>query len=147
MELNQKMLAGLPVPHDDGSFISEKVSRVVEVVREYNPNIDVRWIRPSDRDNNEPAFAIVDATPGHLEYVIFYVQDESEFDGRILERLYQNDAAKHGNLLSELDARNAAVKAIQDNLHKERLEESKDLAYHILKSPKHTYKHDGVTYE
>lgn len=147
MDLSQEMLANLPVPHDDGSFISEKVSRIAEVIRDYDANIDVRWVRPADRRDGEPAFAIVHAAPGQLEYVIFYVQDEADFDGRILERLYQNDAAKHGNILSEVDARNAAVKAIQSNLHKERLEEAKDLAYHILKSPKHTYKHDGMVYE
>lgn len=146
MKFDDAMIANLPVPHDDGSFISEKVSRIAELVREYDHNIDVRWVRPQDRDPGDPAFAIVDATPGKQEYVIFYVQDESEFDGRVLERLYQTDAAKHGNMLNEIEARNAAVKAIQEKLHKERLEEAHDLAYHILKSNKHAYKHDGITY-
>lgn len=147
MSLDQNFLADLPIPHDDGSFISAKVSRIAELVRDYDPNIDVRWVRPQDRSPGDPAFAIVDASPGRPEYVIFYVQDESEFDGRVLERLYQNDAAKQGNMLNALDARNQAVKAIQQKLHKEQLEEQKDLAYHILKSKKHVYRHNGIRYE
>jgi hypothetical protein len=146
MDFDQNMLDNLPVPHEDGSFISAKVSRIAETIADYDHNVEVRWIPPARRGIDEPAFAIVSAIPGQAEYVIFYVQDESEFDGRVLERLIQMDAAKHGNILSELDARNAAVKAIQSNLHKERLEESKDLAYHILKSKKHSYKHNGVEY-
>jgi predicted Zn-dependent protease len=141
------MLDALPVPHEDGSFISAKVSRIAEVVQDYDHNVQVRWTPPAQRVFGDPAFAIVSAIPGQAEYVIFYVQDESEFDGRVLERLISLDAEKTGNALSALDARNAAVKAIQGNIHKERLEESKDLAYHILKSKKHIYRHDGVVYE
>ncbi len=147
MDLDPNFLANLPVPHDDGSFISEKVSRIAEIVRDYDPHIDVRWIRPGDRDPNDPAFALVSCVPGQQEYVIFYVQDEADFNGNVLERLYQADATKQGNILNALDARNKAVKAIQSNLHKERLEEAKELAYSILKSKKHTYRHNGVTYE
>lgn len=138
--------ANVPVPHDDGSFISEKVSRIVELVREYDHNIDVRWIPPNRRAVDDPAFALVTRQMDGKEYVIFYVQDESQFDERVLQRLYQNDAEKQGNILDAAEAHNAAVRAYQQKVHKEQLEEAKDLAYHILKSNKHTYKHNGVKY-
>lgn len=144
---DEAALANLPVPHEDGSFISSKISRLVEIIRDYDHNVDVRWIPPAQRSADEPAFALVTRDLTGREYVIFYVQDESQFDGSVLERLIQMDQAKKGNVLSEIDARNAAVKAIQQKLHQEQLEESKDLAYHILKSKKHTYKHNGVTYD
>ncbi len=140
------LLANLPVPHDDGSFISERVSRIVELVREYDPRIDVRWIKPDQRGPDEPAFALVTRDMSGREYVIFYVQDEQSFDGSVLERLYQSDAEKQGNVLSAIDARNQAVRAIKQKLHHEQLEEARDVAYHILRSPKHTYKHNGVKY-
>lgn len=139
--------ANLPVPHEDGSWVSERVSRLVEIIRDYDSFIDVRWIRPDQRGADDPAFALVDTrTPGR-EYVIFYVKDESEFDGRVLERLYQMDAAKHGNILTKIESENMAVKAIQEKLNKERLEEYTDFAYHLLNSKKHTYRHNGVKYE
>lgn len=141
------MVANLPVPHEDGSFISAKISRLVEVIRDYDHNVDVRWIRPQDRGAEEPAFALVTRDIKGREYVIFYVQDESEFDGRVLERLIRMDQAKKGNVLSEMDARNAAVKAIVEKQKQEAEEEAKDLAYHILRSKKHSYKHNGVVYD
>lgn len=136
----------LPVPHDDGSFISQRVSRIVELIRDYDPNLDVRWIPARSRRDGDPAFAIVTKDLTGREYVVFYVQDEQDFDGRVLERLYQADAAKHGNILSEIDARNKAVRALQEKEHQEQMEEAKDLAYHILKSKKHEYKHNGIKY-
>lgn len=143
---DDQMVANLPVPHEDGSFISAKVSRIAEMVREYDSNVDVRWIRPADRAPNEPAFALVSKQANGLEYVIMYVQDESEFDERVLARLYQMDAEKHGNAMSAIDAHNAAVKAQQERAYREQMEEATDMAYHILRSKKHAYKHDGVTY-
>lgn len=144
---DDNMVMNLPVPHEDGSFISQKVSRVVEIIRDYDHNIDVRWIPPNQRGAEDPAFAIVGKDIHGREYVIFYVQDESQFDGRVLERLFQMDQAKNGNVLSDIDAKNAAVRAIRAKLHQEQLEEAHDLAQSILKSKKHTYRHDGVKYE
>lgn len=141
------MLANLPVPHEDGSFVSERVSRLIEIIRDYDRNIDVRWIPHGQRAADDPAFALVTRDTGGREYVIFYVQDESAFDGGVLERLYQMDAAKHGNILTKIETENMAVKAIQEKLYKERLEEANDLAYSIMKSSKNYYKHDGFTYE
>ena len=57
------------------------------------------------------------------------------------------DAAKHGNILTKIESENMAVKAIQEKLNKERLEEYTDFAYHLLNSKKHTYRHNGVKYE
>jgi hypothetical protein len=147
MDLSSSMLANLPVPHEDGSFVSERVSRLVEIIRDYDRNIDVRWIPPSQRAADDPAFALVTKDTGGREYVIFYIQDESKFDGGVLERLYQMDAAKHGNILTKIETENMAVKAIQEKLHKERLEEAHDVAYHIQKSSKNYYRHNGFTYE
>lgn len=141
MDLNSSMLANLPVPHDDGRFISERVSRIVELIREYDSTIDVRWVPPDERQyTDDPAFALVTRDRVGREYVIFYVQSEKEFDGSVLERLYQTDAAKHGNILNDIDARNQAIKAIQAKLHKERLEEAHEMFYDVMKSPLHTYK-------
>lgn len=136
----------LPVPHEDGSFISERVSRIAELIREYDPNLDVRWIPHNKRTRSEPQFAIVERMTNGAEAVVFYVQDEKEFDGSVLERIYMNDAAKHGNILDKIEAQNQAVRALQEKDYKEKMAEATDLAYHILKSPKHTYTHKGIKY-
>lgn len=140
-------LANLPVPHADGSFISERVSRIVEVIRDYDSTLDVRWIPPNQRGAEDPAFAIVCSPVGAPEYVVFYIKDEAAMDGGVLQRIYEMDAAKHGNILTKIESENKAVRAIQANLHKERLAEAADLSYSILRSKKHVYKHDGIRYE
>lgn len=148
MDLNSMMSMDIPVPHEDGSFISERVSRVAELVREYDHHIDVRWIRPQDRLPNDPAFAIVYHNDDGSEYVIFYVDTEAEFDGSVLRRLQGMDQARRGGkgILNEIDATNEALKIITEARHKEQLEADTDLAYHILHSHKHNYKHDGIDY-
>lgn len=140
-------LGNLPVPHEDGSFVNERVGRIAELLQDYDKNIEVRWIPPAQRGNNEPAFAIVNSTPNQQEYVMFYVQDENEFDGSVIERVFQMDAAKHGNILSKVDAHNLAIRATLAKKKQEELDEAHDLATSILRSKKHTYRHNGMTFE
>lgn len=146
MDLGTMMQMDLPVPHEDGSFISERVSRVAELVRDYDHHLDVRWIRPNERAADEPAFAIVYRRDDASEYVVFYVQDEAHFDGSVLQRLYSMDASK-SDVLCEMDQRNAQIKALAEARAQEEKDAAHDLAWHILRSKKHSYKHDGITYE
>lgn len=135
----------LPVPHDDGHWISERVSRIVELIREYDSRLDVRWIPPENREPGDAALAVIENTPtGPM--VAFYVQDEKEFDERILARIYEGDN-KHGNVLDKIEAHNAALRAYQEKQYQDQLEDAGDLAMHILRSPKTRYKHNGRVYE
>jgi hypothetical protein len=85
----------LPTAHDDGHFISGKVSRIVELVREYDSRLDVKWIPPNMRSATDPAFAITERLSDGRDVVAFYVQDESEMDERVLERVLLGDNTKH----------------------------------------------------
>jgi hypothetical protein len=145
----QGLLADLPVPTEDGRFVSQRVAMMVEVIRDFDRYLDVRWIPPEERVlASDPAFAIVDTSPNVPESVVFYVQSEADMDARVLERLIDiKRQVDGGTVLKELDAKNEAYKILQAKLFKEKLDEANDLAYSILKSPKHRYKHDGVIYE
>lgn len=137
----------LPIPLSDGSWVSEKVNRIIELVREYDPRLDVAWIPRDKRAASDPAFAILEHTADGRQHVVFYVQDESGMDGSVLERLYQTDAQKQGNLLSVIDARNAAVKAIAKKKYEDEMAERHDIAASIIRSPKARYRHNGKVYE
>lgn len=130
----------LPVAHDDGHFISERVSRLVEIIRERWPVVDVKWIPPELRGVYDDAFLIVENLPDGRTVPIFRVKNEQEFDGSVLERLIQSDNA-NGNVHNAIEAQNEAVRLIQKKLEKEQREEAHDLAGSILKSPLHTYRH------
>lgn len=140
------------VPHDDGHMISERTSRIIELIREYDDHLDVMWIPPEKRGINEPAFVVVERLADGSTHSVFYVQDEDAFDGSVLERIYNTDVLKQGGnpsaFLNNLDARNRAVKAIAEKVRQEALEEYIEEAYAVLKSPLHRYKgSNGKVYE
>lgn len=139
-------LTNLPVPLSDGHWINAKVQRTVELLKEYDSNLDVVWIPPEKRDPGEAAFMVIELTPKGPKPV-FSVQDEDHMDERLLEQVYRYDSAKHGNVLNEMDARNQARRDMVRKEHEDQMAAAHDLAAHILRSPKTRYKHDGVTYE
>lgn len=136
----------LPIPLSDGHWISAKVARTVEILKEYDPKLDVAWIPPENREPGEPAFMIIEHTSKGPK-PIFSVESEEYMDERLLEKIYMYDTAKHKDVLSEMDARNKARRDMVRKEHEEKLAEAHDLAFHVFKSPKIRYKHGGITYE
>lgn len=136
----------LPVPHDDGHFISAEISRIVELIREYSQYLEVKWIPPELREPGDAAFAIVEHTSDGRVLPIFKVQTEEEFDHRVLARIYSSDNSK-ANVLDNIDAQNMAIREIQRKKHKDEMDEAHDVAVSILKSGRATYRHKGRVYE
>lgn len=137
----------LPVPHDDGHFISEKVSRTVELIRQYDPNLDVVWLPPERRDNpNDPEFYVVERMADGRTLPVFSIQSAEFMDERLLERIYTNDAEKQGNIMDAIDARNKARRDMIAKESAEREAEYLEVAQAILRSPKSTYRHNGKVY-
>jgi hypothetical protein len=130
------------VPCDDGSFISAKAMRVVEIIRDYDENLDVEWIPRERRLPGDNAIRVVDNRVGGLARVVLSFRDEAEFileDGAdVLERLFLADWTR-GDPIARMDARNAAAKALELHRALERVEETKDIGRHALASPKHRY--------
>jgi hypothetical protein len=132
----------LPTAHDDGHFISAKVSRVVELVREYDQRLDVKWIPPNMRGADDPAFAITERLGNGQEVVAFYVQDESQFDEQVLERIILGDNAHH-DVQARMEAQNLAARAMAESKRREEVAAYADFARSVITSRKHTYHHDG----
>lgn len=135
----------LPTAHDDGRFISAKVSRVVELLREYDSNLDVKWVPPDRRAVGDPAFMITERLRDGSEVVAFYVQDEESFDERVLQRVILGDNTHH-DVQARIDAENAAVNALADAKRREELAIYADRAHSMIHSGKHTYRHGGKIY-
>ena len=139
-------MVDIPVPHSDGRWINERVSRIVEIIKDYDPNLEVAWIPPEKREPGDSAFAIIENYPGKPRQVAFYVDSEAEFDERVLTRIFQGDTTKH-DVLGNLEASNRAVEAIEYKKRMEQLEEEYDHMKHVLKSPLNTYRgKDGRVY-
>ena len=135
----------LPTVHDDGHFISAKVSRVVELIREYDHHLDVKWVPPDKRGPNDPAFAITERLGDGREVVAFYVDTEDHFDEGVLARIYMGDNTKN-DVQARVTAQNAAAEAVRHAKQREELEEYYSLLGSMITSKKHTYKHEGRKY-
>lgn len=135
----------LPTAHDDGRFISAKVSRVVELIRGYDHRLDVIWIPPDMRRPADPAFAITEQLSDGRKVVAFYVQDEEAFNEDVLARIYLSDNQRN-DVHAQVQAKNRAVEAIQAERYKEVIAAHTDLMASMIRSKKHTYRHNGRQY-
>lgn len=133
-------LAGVPV--DDGHIVTAKTMRVIEIIRDYDPHLDVEWVPPERRLPGDNAIRVVDSRGKGLARVIMSFRDEGEFTARdgadVLERLFLADHAK-GDPLARMQAANAAAEVLEQKRLLERLEETKDIGVHALRSPLHRY--------
>lgn len=126
----------------EGQFVSTKVSQVVEAIRDiYKDEIQVAWVPPAQRNPGEAAYAIIH-TPNNLqEMILFYVQNDEDFDERVLMRILANDQDRNGQVkYSELEAFELTQRAVAKQKLIDEMEMQTDIAAHALASPLHTYK-------
>jgi hypothetical protein len=130
------------LPTEDGHFVSENQRRVAEILRDYDHNLQLQWIPPVERGPDEYAFRVVDVTPGHAPYVVTFAH---ECDERLLGKVLHADG-KHGNVLNILDAHNGALELLAAKKRQEAQMEMHEMAASIIRSPKDTYKHNGIDF-
>lgn len=124
----------------DGQFVSQRVSQVVEAIKEYDPRLEVQWIPASAREADYPAFRILYNQPGMEPYFLFHVMTEEEFDERVLQRVIANDQSRGKHLLSEYEQWEEAAARVKHQEWLDALEEAQDVAKHVLATRKGKYK-------
>jgi hypothetical protein len=144
-------VADLPVPHEDGSLISPAIDRTIEVIKEYDWHLDVKWIPRDRRAPGDAAFAVTYSSTGNHdapEYVVMYVDTEEDMckPNQVLEKLARADN-RNGSVEQEVEASNRLVRERQRKQYEEEIGEANELAAAIWKSPKARYRHNGRVYE
>jgi hypothetical protein len=128
----------------DGEFVSAKVEQVVLAIKEYEPELEVKWLPERARfdENGDPlpAFQIWHNEPGKRPLLLFNVMDEKDFDLRVLQRIIVNDQRNGKQQFSELVAFEEAAKLVAKQEYLDRMEEAEDMAKHILGSRLHSYR-------
>ena len=124
----------------DGQFVSERISQVVQAIREYNIELDVEYVPLSERRPDQAAFRVMHRPDGGEPYVIFHVKDESEFDARVLKRIMVGDQSRGQVMYSELEAAEEAAKRVAHQRFMDEMEEANEIAHAVLNSNKSTYK-------
>lgn len=133
------------VPTDDGRWVDEHFARLAEIIRDYDPYLELRWIPPEYRitqeDRTRP-YCVVDTRTNYI--AMFASERDTPTD--ILSKLFDIDNA-NGDVLRRAEARDTAKRAIQYKEEMDRREEAQDFAAFALKTRKNYWKHKGVKYD
>ena len=127
---------------EEGYFVSAEHRRIAEIIADYDPELQPLFIPEGKREPGDAPFAVLHSPAGRPPYVDFY---DDDCDERLLSRVFANDLSKN-DVWAQLEKADAAREAIKLKREMDKAEERKDLVEHIIKSPKSTYKHDGVKY-
>lgn len=126
----------LYIPTDDGLWVSEKYERLAAVIKDYDPNLELRWI-PSDkrtREDKEPYVVVYmdPQRPGKTD-VVFYAS-ELDTPEDILTKLWLADD-KRGNVQDRMEVRNNAAEALRLKKLDDEMAEATSQAEFMHRSP------------
>lgn len=122
------------IPSEDGHWVDENFERLARVVKDYDPQFELRWIPPEHRetpDEKSKPYVIVDV---FTNSAVFYA-GPLDTPESILERLFMGDNTK-GDVLARLDAHNAAVQALKMKEQIDAAEERQDYTAFLIGTKK-----------
>lgn len=123
----------------DGQLVSVEVRQIVDAIREYSPELQVRWIPPLARTDGQAAYHIMHHAPGHEPYVLMSIRRDEDMTMEILYRIIASDQRNGEHKLSDYDAAVEAKRLVDRQKWLDKLEELGDIAAHIVKSPLNKY--------
>lgn len=125
--------------------LSAKHQRIAEIIKDYDPNLELAWIPPDERTafDRQP-FAIIHNSPSGGRYIVGYFS-EDQMNHKIIAHLFKINNANH-NVLTELEAEEAAIKALEYKTLMDEQAEREDFAKSLIKTRKHSYRHNGKVY-
>lgn len=127
---------------ESGYFLSERVRRVAEVIKDYDPYLELVWIPENERRAEDiKPFAVRHNRPGHKPYIVMFCS-EAEVSHELIARLWQMSAANRGDLNTYLDRVEQAAEALRLKEEEEARMELHDMAYHVFNSPLNVYRLD-----
>lgn len=132
----------IPIPTDDGRWVSENFERLQRVIQDYDHNLVLQWIPPEHRAPGDIPYRIWD-TKHHA--VVFHAS-EKDTPQDILARLFEADNAHH-NVMTRMQSANAAAKALQLKEQADLYEQMADEARFLKNSELHTVRMNGKKFD
>lgn len=126
------------VPTNDGRWVSENFARLAEVIKDYDPQFELRWIPPEQRTDpgdEQRAFCVFDLVNKKPAFYASFDATPEE----ILGHLFDVDN-KHGDVLRRMEARNAAREALRLKAEMEVSEERQEYVAWLMGSRQNYYK-------
>lgn len=127
-----------------GRGLSAEHTRIAELIKEYEPSLELAWVPPENRKLNEEfPFAVIHRVQGIKPYVVMRLR-ENEVDHRVLVKLYAADG-KNGNVLDNLELEEKALRQVTARKAEDEMAEAHELSAWALRT-KAGSKHNGVRY-
>lgn len=138
-----------------GEFLPSKASRLAEILHDYNPYLELRFIPSSQRnDTDTHPFAIWDNSPWRRGpvgdgYPVKHISErEMEDPKEILAWLFEGDLSKHGfsAIMARQKAKEAAEQLLKHKREAEIAEERQELAAELIRGGRYglsSYRHNG----
>lgn len=122
--------------------LSVKHERIAEIIQDLDPNLELCYIPKEARSVfDKHPFGVRHKQGGYMVMTM----PEDEVDERVIAKLIARNTATT-NVLGELEAQEAALRLV---ILKEKMEEEaekREFAHAVLKSPKSTYRHNGLVF-
>lgn len=132
-------MAAVFIPTDDNRWVNADFERLARNIKEYNPDLELRWIPPEHRTREDKAPYIVVDTK--INQSVLHA-NELDTPSEILARLYLADS-KNGNVLDRIEAHNLAVLNLQMQEWVDEREDMMDQARFLFFSPLNTVRFNG----
>lgn len=117
-------------------FVSQKWMFLAEMLQDYNPSLELRWIPPEKRateDRDKPYVVVSTDTQGK-SYIVLYASELDQPE-EIMTRIIHSDM-KHGNVLDRMEIRNNVQKLFEMRAREEELAEQEEFAAWLVKTKK-----------
>lgn len=151
--MNPAQLADAPrYSKEHAQFLPAKAARLAEILRDYNPYLELQFIPDNQRDGLEAPFRIWDNSPWRGGYPVKSISAaEIEEPEKILAWLFQGDLSKRGltDIMDDEEARQIADALVKAKRDEDIAAERQDLAAEILKGGRHNksvYRHGGKVF-
>jgi len=138
---------------EHGEFLSSKAARLAEVLKDYNPYLELCFIPSSKRDETDTRpFAIRDNSPWRGGYIVRHITEaELERPQEILAWLFEGDLSKHGvsEVMAKQQAKEAAEKLLNLKREQDIAAERQELTAAIVqggRDKKSSFRHNGKVF-
>jgi hypothetical protein len=135
---------------DLGEFINEKHAHLAQVLQDYKNTLSLVYIPKQQRDATDTKpWAILDSPANMAPHIVRYLTDkEMEDPAAVLTWIFEGDLSKHrpDDVFAKMEAKRAAEELMNLKKQEEDLADYLDLFEFAAKTNKHTWRHDGRTY-
>lgn len=122
-------------------WVSQEFQNLAEVLSDYDPYLALEMVPVAEWGNLVDKSKVFRVVNIQRNQIVLYA-DSLAAPQEILARVWSMDQNKN-NVVANLDAKNAAIQALQMKKHLDEIEAEKDLVLFIAGNTKSTWHHEG----